>query len=236
MTDRTIIDQRIAELRKQKGLTQAELAELLGVTHQAVSQWERSETLPDILTLPRIAEIFGENINAILGLEETKSVSEESPAPEAQETEEQPEPESAEAAFPDEEDEKSIKYELNLNIRKLFTQTLIMGIVAAISIILTVVTRVLPAAIISAVPVAPAAYAVFNFLLMGLTIFINRVGILNGLNPLLRFKGNSDTAVAVAAVTGALQTIISSWSVFFGSTAVIFQNSRLWNFPGSSGQ
>ena len=72
MTDRTIIGQRIAELRKQKGLTQAELADMLGVTHQAVSQWERSETLPDILTLPRIAEIFGENINAILGLEETK--------------------------------------------------------------------------------------------------------------------------------------------------------------------
>lgn len=115
--------------------------------------------------------------------------------------------------YTDEEDEKSIKYELNLNIRKLFTQTLIMGIVAAISIILTVVTRVLPAAIISAVPVAPAAYAVFNFLLMGLTIFINRVGILNGLNPLLRFKGNSDTAVAVAAVTGALQTIISFFTL-----------------------
>ena len=109
ITDRTIIGQRIAELRKQKGLTQAELADMLGVTHQAVSQWERSETLPDILTLPRIAEIFGENINAILGLEETKSVPEESPAPEpeVQETEEQPEPESAEAAFPDEEDEKT---------------------------------------------------------------------------------------------------------------------------------
>ena len=77
MTDRTIIGQRIAELRKSKGLTQAELADLLGVTHQAVSQWERSETLPDILTLPRIAEIFGENINAILGLEETKNATEE---------------------------------------------------------------------------------------------------------------------------------------------------------------
>ena len=103
MTDRTIIGQRIAELRKQKGLTQAELADMLGVTHQAVSQWERSETLPDILTLPRIAEIFGENINAILGLEETKTA-EEGPVP--AETEAQQEDGAAgedippEAAFP----------------------------------------------------------------------------------------------------------------------------------------
>ncbi len=76
MTDRTIIGQRIAELRKQKDLTQAELADMLGVTHQAVSQWERSETLPDILTLPKIAQIFGEDINAILGLEEPKGSAE----------------------------------------------------------------------------------------------------------------------------------------------------------------
>ena len=115
--------------------------------------------------------------------------------------------------YTDEEDEKSIKYELNHNIRKLFSQSLIMGIVAAVSVILTVVTRVIPGAIISAVPVAPAAYAVFNFLMMGLTIFINRVSILNGLNPLLRFKGNSDTAAAVAAITGVLQTIISFFTL-----------------------
>ena len=70
MTDRTIIGQKIAYLRKMKGLTQAELAERLGVSPQAVSQWERSETLPDILTLPKIAEIFEEGIAAILGVEE----------------------------------------------------------------------------------------------------------------------------------------------------------------------
>jgi len=72
MTDRNLIGQKIAELRKSKGMTQAELADLLGVSHQAVSQWERSETLPDILTLPMIAQIFGESIGAILGVEEVK--------------------------------------------------------------------------------------------------------------------------------------------------------------------
>ena len=72
MTDRIIIGQRIAELRKNKGLTQAELADLIGVSHQAVSQWERSETLPDILTLPKLAEIFNESLSAIMGMEEPK--------------------------------------------------------------------------------------------------------------------------------------------------------------------
>ncbi|MBQ3859515.1 MAG: helix-turn-helix transcriptional regulator, partial [Clostridia bacterium] len=92
MTDRNIIGQRIAELRKSKGLTQAELADLLGVTHQAVSQWERSETLPDILTLPKIAEIFNENINVLLGLEEA-----------AEDAEPVTIPEEEEASFPGED-------------------------------------------------------------------------------------------------------------------------------------
>lgn len=82
MTDRNIIGQKIAELRKNKGMTQAELADRLGVSHQAVSQWERSETLPDILTLPLIAEIFDENIAVLLGIEEVKKEQEEPETPE----------------------------------------------------------------------------------------------------------------------------------------------------------
>ena len=111
------------------------------------------------------------------------------------------------------DDEKSILFELNHNIRKLFTQCLLTGIVAALSIILTVVTRVSPEGIIAAVPVAPAAYAVFNFLMIGFSVFVNRVAILNGLMPLLRFKGNSDTAVAVAGVAAVLQTIVSFFTL-----------------------
>ena len=112
-----------------------------------------------------------------------------------------------------EDDEKSILYELNHNIRKLFSRTLIMGIVTLLSIVMTFVTRIFPDAIISAVPVAPAAYAVFNFLLVGFSVFVNRVAVMSGLTPLLRFKGNSDTAVAVAAVAAVLQTIVSFFTL-----------------------
>ncbi len=99
MTDRSIIGQKIAFLRKMKGLTQAELAEQLDVSPQAVSQWERSETLPDILTLPRIAEIFGENISAILGLEELNAEKAPEETSETEESAELPEDETDEEYY-----------------------------------------------------------------------------------------------------------------------------------------
>ncbi len=108
-----------------------------------------------------------------------------------------------------EEDEKSILYELNHNIKKLFMRSLLSGIIAVVSIILTVVTRIFPSAICSAISFAPAAYAVFNFLLVGFSIFINRTPMIGGLTPLLKFKGNSDTAVAVGGIAALIQTIVS---------------------------
>lgn len=111
--------------------------------------------------------------------------------------------------YSDEDDESSIKYELNHNIRRVFIRSVIMGITALVTIILTIVTRLLPDSAVAAVPVAPAAYAVFNFLIIGFTLFLNRTAFLNGVTPLLRFKGNSDTAAAVAGATAVLQTVVS---------------------------
>ena len=45
-------------LRKEKGLTQKELAELLHVTDKAVSRWETGKSYPDIEVLQQIAEYF----------------------------------------------------------------------------------------------------------------------------------------------------------------------------------
>ena len=50
--------EKIARLRKQNNMTQAELGEALSVTYQAVSKWERSESLPDFDTISRIAKLF----------------------------------------------------------------------------------------------------------------------------------------------------------------------------------
>lgn len=108
-----------------------------------------------------------------------------------------------------EEDEKSILYELNHNIRKLFMRSLLSGIIAAVVVILTIVTRIFPSTICSAVPFAPAAYAILLFILMAASLVLNRVAMLSGLSPLVHIKGNSDTAVAVAGAAGMVQIIVS---------------------------
>ncbi len=60
------ISKQIAALRKAKGLTQSELGERLGVSFQAVSKWERAETLPDIGLLVDLAGILETSVDNIL--------------------------------------------------------------------------------------------------------------------------------------------------------------------------
>ena len=61
------INENIAFLRRQKGLTQEELATALGVTNQAVSKWESAQCCPDIQLLPAIADLFEVSADELLG-------------------------------------------------------------------------------------------------------------------------------------------------------------------------
>lgn len=56
----------VAALRKEKGMTQLELAEKMGVTDKAVSKWERDLSFPDIQSIPRLAEIFHVTIDELI--------------------------------------------------------------------------------------------------------------------------------------------------------------------------
>ncbi len=56
----------ITELRKEKGMTQAQLAEQMGVTDKAVSKWERDLSCPDINSVPKLAEIFGVTVDQLM--------------------------------------------------------------------------------------------------------------------------------------------------------------------------
>ena len=58
----------IARLRRERGLTQAELAERINYSDKAVSKWERAESLPDVLTLISLAEQLGTDMNTLTGL------------------------------------------------------------------------------------------------------------------------------------------------------------------------
>ena len=53
------IGNKIKSLRKQRGITQEQLAESIGISFQAVSKWENNITLPDITLAPALVSFFG---------------------------------------------------------------------------------------------------------------------------------------------------------------------------------
>lgn len=57
------IGNKIAEARKKINISQAQLAQRLFISSQAVGKWERGESMPDIITLNRLAEILGVDLN-----------------------------------------------------------------------------------------------------------------------------------------------------------------------------
>ena len=64
--DQEKVGRIIRTFRKDKGMTQLELSELLGVTDRAVSKWERGLGCPDVSFLPKLSEIFSIDIRSIL--------------------------------------------------------------------------------------------------------------------------------------------------------------------------
>lgn len=58
-----LIGKRIADARKKTGISQADLAQQLFISPQAVGKWERGESMPDLLTLNRLAELLTVDLN-----------------------------------------------------------------------------------------------------------------------------------------------------------------------------
>ena len=65
--------EKIIKLRKKKGYTQAQLAELLNVSNKAVSRWETAEGYPDITLLKPLSEALGISCDELLGDTESYS-------------------------------------------------------------------------------------------------------------------------------------------------------------------
>lgn len=63
---RSQIGANIVFYRKRMGLTQAGLAEKLNYSDKAVSKWERGESMPDVVTLVQLSELFGVSVNDLL--------------------------------------------------------------------------------------------------------------------------------------------------------------------------
>ena len=62
------LGERIADLRRERGITQENLAGTIGVSAQAISKWENNATMPDITLLPIIADTLGVTIDELFGI------------------------------------------------------------------------------------------------------------------------------------------------------------------------
>ncbi|MDR1630794.1 MAG: helix-turn-helix domain-containing protein [Oscillospiraceae bacterium] len=66
------ISETIRRLRKERGITQEELADIFNVSFQSVSKWERGECFPDITLLPALANFFKVSIDTLFGMQEVR--------------------------------------------------------------------------------------------------------------------------------------------------------------------
>ena len=75
MFDVEKIAKRIKETRIEKNMTQGDLADLMGVSYQAVSNWERGNSMPDISKLEDLCGFLEISVGELLGIEnkETKT-------------------------------------------------------------------------------------------------------------------------------------------------------------------
>ena len=64
----------LARLRRERGMTQAELAQRLGVSKSSISMYERGNREPELDLLERMADLFGVSVNAMLGRSEPELV------------------------------------------------------------------------------------------------------------------------------------------------------------------
>ena len=71
MIDTNNLGKKIADARRQMGLTQNALATRVGVTAQAVSKWETGRSCPDISILDEIADILGISLFELLGMDKS---------------------------------------------------------------------------------------------------------------------------------------------------------------------
>ncbi|MBQ8795604.1 MAG: hypothetical protein IJZ54_04195 [Clostridia bacterium] len=119
------------------------------------------------------------------------------------------------------QDSSSIMQEINLNIRKMFLNSLFMGVITALLLALSIVTVIMGSSFTDVVSIV---ISFVSTLLLLLGCWICRVALLNGLAPLKKFKGNSDTGVSVASIAGVIQGIVS----IFTATSFAKGNMHLY--------
>lgn len=119
------------------------------------------------------------------------------------------------------QDSGSIMQEINQNIRKMFINSVFMGVITLILLTLSIVTAAVGK---SFSDIAAIVFSLVSTLLLLMGCWICRVAILNGLTPLKKFKGNSDTGIAIASIAGIIQGGVS----IFTSSQFAIGNMHLY--------
>jgi len=104
-TDNMELGEKLSLLRKQRGMTQMELAEALDISRQAVSRWEQGVSEPSTANLIRIGQLFGVPVNALVNVDAQSPPEAEAQAAEANPEETDPEETDPEAAAPEESED-----------------------------------------------------------------------------------------------------------------------------------
>ncbi len=69
-----MLDQRIRQLRSERGINQKELGDAVGVSKQSVSNWENGNIMPSVDLLIRLADVFGVSTDYLLGRTEKRTI------------------------------------------------------------------------------------------------------------------------------------------------------------------
>ncbi len=108
--------------------------------------------------------------------------------------------------YNEEKDAEAIKTEISSNFQSVFARVFVLLATSAASVILSLIAQC-SGLFRETIRNGWLWYALISFLLLGVSVVVSRSPIVNGIMPLKRFKGNSDTAVAVASLAGAMQNI-----------------------------
>ncbi len=125
--------------------------------------------------------------------------------------------------YSQERDAEEISDEINGNFRRVLVRSGVLLTMAILSIVLIVVEQS-TSLFMESMKNGWLFYALLNFLIFGIAVTTSRYQIVNGLTPLRRFKGNGDTAAAVASVAVAIQSITAIFTprVFVDGTMHIY--------------
>lgn len=114
-----ILGENIARLRKERGMTQEDLAGELNVSYQAVSKWETGVSSPDISNIKQLAQFFGVSIDCLFGLELSSGRPEEAflQFEEEEMAAQDPEPEKSDEANEEREEDFFLPWENDNTLR-----------------------------------------------------------------------------------------------------------------------